>query len=103
MIESLTLQLIEAGIGRPRPDVALTVFRQRTNGFSEQALVRAKRPSAIRVKPNHSGAPSRPQAPPPILQQRQDRLAQGSRSRGRFEPLAHPAKQAANRPGPKVS
>jgi hypothetical protein len=56
MVESLTIQLVEAGIGRPRPDAALTVFRQRTNGFSEQALFRAKRPSAFRVKPNHSGA-----------------------------------------------
>src|ERR1035438_8885714 len=101
IIEDLALQPVQAGV-RAHPNSAIRVFGQRANGSAEQVPFRTKESYALFAKANEPRAPSRPQVPVAILEQRQDRLAQGGRSGHSFEPFADPAKQAGMSPGPKV-
>src|ERR1035441_2885543 len=101
IIEDLALQPVQAGV-RAHPNSAIRVFGQRANGPAEQLPFRTKESYALFAKSNQPRAPSGPQVPVAVLEQRQDRLAQEGRSGRRFEPSADSAKQAGMSTGPKV-
>src|ERR1035437_9988933 len=102
IIEYLALQPIQAGV-RAHPNTAIQVFRQSANGSPKQVSFHTKESYALLAEPNQSGAPTRPKVTPAVLEQRQDRLAQGRRAGHRLEPASDPAKQAGIGSGPKVS